>query len=291
MRAFIALSLLGVALGCFQTAPGPGPDPMTTPNPGPNPGPEPKPMKMKPFLFGVEGAWAPYSFQDSLTGKAVGFLHDVVKAACDGCGRECDLTFIGTSLDRCYNPESMSGDGLNDRHFDACVGWTATIPRWNVFNFSVPMLTAQSAQMYVMEGSEVTADNIQGSSYKIGFRRYWYMDKFCIRRNGLDVADENVVEIEAMDDDGWMDVAMALENGQIDAAVMPDGHPIAMAKNLVPLGIAVSCNFGGEIGLMHRKDVDTMWFDSCVAQMQYTSNAWYDLCSKWQVPNCIDPYA
>lgn len=282
MRVILALSLLSVALGCVPT-PTPNPNPAPNPSPGPTPNPDPstKPKDENITLFGIAGGWPPYSYQDEGTGQGKGFLFDVVKAVCRQCGKKCDIVYSLSNEENCFNPEDLTGKGLNDRHFDACVGWTATIPRWNVFNFSSPMLDVKLAQMYVQKDSGVTTDNLKGK--KIAFRKFWYMDKFCIRQSGVEIADDQVEEIVGRT--GWEDLLPSLLEGKVEAIVVPNGHPLAQANNLVPIGPAVDCSYGGAAGLMHRKDVDTTWFEEGLRELK-AGFGYEELCKKWSVNNC-----
>ncbi|CAH1788231.1 unnamed protein product [Owenia fusiformis] len=285
MKVVLALSLLGVAFGCMPSqAPnrGPGPNEGPGPDEGSSPSMDSGPKPEKPFLFGVEGAWPPYAFQDETTGRGIGFLLDAVREVCKVAGRKCDIVFSMSNLENCYDPEDQSGEALNNRHFDACLGWTATMQRWNVFNFSSPMLDIVPAQIYVKSDSGIAdSDALQGK--KIGFRKYWYMDKFCMRHSGLAIGDDQVEEIDAVT--GWEDVVKALEDGKVEAVVLPDNHDIAREKNLMPLITGVDCSYGGATGLMHRKDVDTTWFSEALREIK-EGFAYSDLCKKWNVHNC-----
>ncbi|CAH1773016.1 unnamed protein product, partial [Owenia fusiformis] len=119
----------------------------------------------KTFLFGIEGAWEPYAFQDNKTGEAIGFLHDVIKALCAICGKKCDTVFIAEHLDRCYDPEKTMGEGLDNRHFDACIGWASTQYRRNTYSFYGALVEPTKAQVYVKKGSGMSkVEQLEGKT-------------------------------------------------------------------------------------------------------------------------------
>jgi len=232
------------------------------------------------YLFAVEGGWEPYSYQDPNTGAVTGFLSEMISGVCNQCGASCDTVFIGNNLDRCWMPATLESPGLMDRHFDACVGWAPTIPRMNVLNFSSSFVDTPMARMYIRTttGDINSISDITGR--KFGFRNTWYMDKFCARRAGVTVNDEDVMNV--IGTNGWQDVIDTLNRKEVDVVMLPDG--VSGTENLRAVGDAVMCGEDG-FSLMTRKDMTQLaWFSKCMMDMKY-SGSFYNLCSNWDV-NC-----
>lgn len=245
-------------------------------------------MMKRTSLFALEGNWYPYSFMNEENGMATGFLSDLVKKVCDRCGESCGQVFIGEHLDRCMNLPELTADGLNNMHFDACVGWTPTVPRMNLVNFSSPILEAPLAQMYIRPTTLNigSLDDIAGR--KVGFRKYWFMDMFCARRYGVPVEEEDAVQVEVTN--GWTDLVDVLKNREVDVIVLPydpnNPEMIPGTDTLVPFGSPVSCTEDG-YGLMFRKGAfeKLEWFGKCMEEMVY-DGSFEQLCSDWGIPNC-----
>ncbi|CAH1789478.1 unnamed protein product [Owenia fusiformis] len=274
MELTILLLLVGVTQACIRLPNEPSkvpPTNSTTDN-----------KKDKIYLFATEGNWKPYTFQDETSGDSVGFFHDLIAAVCSHCDKKCDTVFIDDHLDKCFNQEELTSSGLMDRHFDACVGWVPIRDILNILNFTSPFLSVDKSRMFTRPGSGVSSVmDIPGKS--IGFRQFWFMDKYCARRNGFQVADSDVLEIRI--EDGWQDVIQALNEEKVDVVVIPEGT--SGTESLVPIGDAFECAEVG-YGLIHRKDVQMSWFGECLRDNNRKTGMFQSLCNHWGVDNCFN---
>ncbi|CAH1788760.1 unnamed protein product [Owenia fusiformis] len=236
----------------------------------------------KTYLFAVEGNWFPYSSVDKYTGKAVGMMYEMIKDVCHMCDMKCDTVFLGDNAERCYDASDMSSRGLNDRHFDACVGWGRTISRMNTLNFTRPFMTATMAALYAHPDSGITtvADIFPAS---VGFRAAYYMDALCARRNaffGSDTLDPSSVVYV---DGDWTTVLEKLTNREFDVALLPEGRD--GTDGLVKITDSFDCTHGG-LAMMTRKDVDMSWWDKCF--MDYAMSGMQEqLCMNYDTKRCI----
>jgi len=229
----------------------------------------------KVWLFGMEGNYEPYIYLDSNTGAARGMIYDMISDVCSRCGVKCDMVYIDTFGNRCYDAAQLSAPSLNDLHYDACAGWGRTIQRMNMLNFSAPYMSATRGQMYRRSDASDTIN----SNIKIGFRKDYYMDQFCAKNNGYSFNDDNMVMI----DGGWDDLTAALNNNQIQWALMGEGKG---TNSIIAMGSPFDCTDGG-LGHMARKDTDLSWWDACFDDYR-NSGEFNMLCQRYPgVSRCL----
>jgi len=281
MRVFLCvLAVVALAQACVREGPREDEDD------------EKKPMKkeeMHRVLFGIYDNFPGFSYMDEKTGMASGMAKEVVEMACGACSENlrCDTVFIGDFHERCFDPESLTGEGLMDYHYHACVGWAPTTMRMNVFNFSAEFIRTPKSAVYAKPGTDLTDLEAMAKAI-VGFRQYWYHDAMCLRKNMMEydgslLPDENV---KIVDVDSWDKLKMGIDNDEYQFAMMPAGDPAS--EGLMMVGEPMSCTEGG-FSLMHRKDMDMSWFDMC-SWMSLKTDEWDPMgkhgnyrrmCQKW----------
>jgi len=222
-----------------------------------------KPMKeeMHRVLFGLYDGFPGFSYMDKETGMNTGMTKEIIDRTCAACNVQCDTVFIGDNLGRCFNPETITGEGLMNYHYHACFGWAPTVTRANVFNFTSEVMHTPKAAVYAKPGTDIT-DMEAMMAASIGFRKYWYLDPMCLRKHMMEndgsiLPDENVKIVDA---GSWEELKMGVDNDEYQFVYMPAGHPAS--EGMMMIGEPMTCSMGG-FSLMHRKDIDFEWFETC----------------------------
>ncbi|CAH1789625.1 unnamed protein product [Owenia fusiformis] len=273
----IGVVVLGLAHACIRVEPPTGEQP-NEPDGRMN-------RQNKTHLFAITGDWPPYSYINEVTGASEGFMHMLIAETCRVCGRQCDIVLI-KSWSVCWDGEELSADGLMDRHFDACPGYSPTFTRMNVLKFAGGIQKDVGGQIYARADSGITsmADLSKG---KLGVRKFWNLQQDCLRARGFPINDDDVVMREFGD---WSDMIDALRNGDFEAVlVQTDSVTPENMSGLVAVGDVLYCKEGPS-GVMSRKDVDMEWFAQCLRELQ-SDGTFSTLCRNWNIKDCVDVYA
>lgn len=212
------------------------------------------------WTFGFGRDAVPYEFLDAETGEMQGFGVDITRAACEYAGKKCE--FIGyKDYNLCWNGETSMAHGLSNRYFDACVNWFRTMDRDLVYGHSTRFAQEPAAYVYAKKDQNINENDIMiANNYKVSIRSSWYTDAACLRKDGINVDDKNIVFSNSP-----ASQAAQLRNGEVDLAFI-ENDAIDASGEFQRVGAVHRCSLGG-VGIMVRKDMTKLlnWLNPAIA--------------------------
>ncbi|XP_013380036.1 uncharacterized protein LOC106151348 isoform X2 [Lingula anatina] len=216
------------------------------------------------FSYGIN--YPPTDYLDR-NGFLKGLSSDLMTEVCKAAKKNCTHV-VRYNPPTCWDSLKKTGEGLQNREVDGCVGFYRTVERSNVFAFVGNMYEPPKGAFYTKVGATVDI-----ATAKIGFRQLFYTDATCLTRNSVTFDADAIYETSAPT---WSELVTKLNASEIDVIFAPED--IGLLANLQKLPTTYDCTIG-KGGVMVRKDMknDMMWIHEGLEKIK-ESGKFQELC-------------